>query len=167
MKIKSINGVSLFVLFHYRDGLESMLYRYKALGENAMSRAFLWGYKAWFYLKYWRAIWVLAPFHSKQDFERGFSPLIRIFSRRRDVIQPFEKIDDYKQSDHPLRERIQIGDHVHFHREKLNHYSRKKRIVLIDDVVTSGETMKMMIHHMKTMGFDKIEAFALSRPTKA
>jgi predicted amidophosphoribosyltransferase len=147
--------------------MESLLYRFKGLGERALQRVFLWGYRGWFLLKYWNALLVLAPFHANQDHQRGFSPLKKIFSFHPNLRQPFEKSDDYKQSDQrfPMRKNIRL--HVTFHSQLLKGFSLNQRMVIVDDVVTSGETMIMMIDSLQSLGFYRIEAFALCRPTKA
>ena len=163
----TIQNVKLTVLFHYDEFIEGLLYRFKGLGEQALTRTFLWGYRWWFTLSYWNALLVLAPRNVKQDEKRGFSPLQKIFSFHPSMIQPFEKIDDYKQSDQPYSMRKKVRDHVRFNRQLLKRYPLKKRILIIDDVVTSGETMKMMISHLQSVGYSHIEAFAISRPTKA
>ena len=163
----TIQKVKLTVLFHYDEFIEGLLYRFKGLGEQALSRTFFWGYRWWFSLSYWNALLVLAPRNVKQDEQRRFSPLRKIFSFHPNLIQPFEKTDDYKQSDQPYFMRKKIRDHVWFNRHLMERFSLKKRIIIVDDVVTSGETMKMMISHLRTVGFSHIEAFAISRPTKA
>jgi predicted amidophosphoribosyltransferase len=145
--------------------MKSILYRYKALGDLALSSYFLSPILPWLRLRYQRSLWVLAPQNSQQDLKRGFTPLGPILQGFK-TCEIFQKKDDYKQSEQPFFLRKNIQDHVIVHTQRLNGIPKKHSIIVVDDVMTSGETMKWMLHVLRQHGYFRLQGLVISRPIK-
>jgi predicted amidophosphoribosyltransferase len=160
-----ILGCPVRILYAYDEWMKHILYRYKGLGDHALSPYFLSSLHGWLTIRYNHYVWVIAPHYPMQDQRRGFIPLLSIIKgfKSHDI---FRKKDDYKQSDQPFFTRKNIQHHLEVNRYELSRIPKNQRLLLIDDVITSKETMTWMIHSLKQLGYDKLQGLVLSRPTK-
>lgn len=69
------------------------------------------------------------------------------------------KIGDYKQADQPFRKRKEIYDHIAVVGGK---DLCQKEILLIDDVMTSGHTLKACLDQLRKLSPKKIDILILS-----
>lgn len=164
---QKIEGYRCWILYKYNDFFKSLLYRYKGLGERALSPGFLKGVTMWFWIHFEKAAIILPPVHLMDDDRRGFSPLKEIFKHVGPCYQPFFKQGDYKQSDQSFPKRKDIGHHLRVEESQLNTLKSHQKLVCVDDVLTSGETMKWMLQQLKRRGFKNLHGFVLAHPTKA
>lgn len=87
------------------------------------------------------------PSFYKDDIRREFNHVIEAFdSLKLPYLHLIEKIDEYKQSDQKYKDRTNISKHLKVSDlEKV----RNKKILLVDDVVTTGSTLKAAISLIK------------------
>jgi competence protein ComFC len=160
-----ILGCPVHILYAYDDWMKAILYRYKGLGDYALSPYFLSSLHVWLTIRYSRYAWIIAPHYIKHDQARGFNPLLSIIERYK-TYDIFYKKDDYKQSDQSFFNRKNIQHHAEINYQKLSVIPKHQRLLLVDDVITSKETMTWMIHALKQLGYDNLQGLVLSRPTK-
>lgn len=126
------------VLYEYNEFFRSLLFRYKALGDLALAPVFLEAQVTYLRNKYKDYIVVVVPSYIEDDLKRGFETLPWIFkSLNLPIISPFFKKIPYKQATSNHREEIYqvIG-------LKPNFDVSQKKLLLVDDVITSGHTLK-------------------------
>ena len=138
-----INGVEGEVLYYYDEFFRDVLYRYKGCGDYLLKDAFLVGKIKELHNKYKQYNIVLAPSNIEKENNRNFNHLEEIFkSLKLPIIKCFVKTKNWKQSDKNLQERKQIQKIIKIDKSCLND---TKKVLIVDDVLTSGSTIKTMI----------------------
>ena len=101
-----------------------------------------------------------APSSEKGDQERGYNHVEEMFSfLKLKILKCVHKIKDVKQADLTTKEREKIGDVLVIDDVDLS----KKKILLVDDVYTTGSTIKSMIKLVKEKGAKKIKVLLMSK----
>ena len=141
-----ICGVKGVVLYYYNDFFKELLFRYKGKGDYCLKDVFLCRGLSAIKKKYKGYSVVLAPSNETLENKRGFCHLEEIFKLLDlPLIKCFRKECDWKQSDKDLRDRINIQNVIKIDKRMLNGV---KKVLIVDDVMTSGSTIKAMISQM-------------------
>lgn len=142
-KAFQIIGVKGYVLYYYDDFFRDILYRYKGCYDYALKDVFLEYYINKLKRKYRGYTIVLAPSNKKGELQRGFNHLESIFlALKLPIIHCFYKCKEWKQSDHNYKERANIQKIIKIDKAALNGV---KKVLIVDDVLTSGSTIKTLI----------------------
>ena len=140
-----IEGVKVFTLYEYNEGFSRLLIQYKEQRDIGLKDVFLDGHLLkikWKYRKYQK---IMMPSSETQLKIRGFNHLQLMFSKLDDeLLSVFNKLDNTKQAQLGKAQRSK----VHF---ELNDEIMKvqKKIVLLDDVITTGSTIKEALRLLK------------------
>ena len=138
-----INDVKGIILYFYNDFFKDVLFRYKGCGDYVLKDIFLVNYLFWIKRKYRGYKIILAPSNSELEDKRGFNHLEGIFKCLNfPIIKCFKKDKIWKQSDKSKEERKQIQNVIKIDKEALLDV---KKVLIVDDVLTSGSTIKTMI----------------------
>ena len=152
----SIDGVKGFAIYPYADLVQSSLYKLKGCFDIEMAKVFIDRYKTYLNLKYDGYIIVPAPSYKDADEKRGFNHVQEIFKSMKNIqYHCVNKIKNVKQSDLNFEQRKHIIEALMFD-ETFD--IRNKKILIVDDVFTTGSTMSAMIklikeHHPKKIQF--------------
>lgn len=144
-KIKGVNGL---VLYYYNDFFKDILFRYKGCYDYVLKDVFLEYNLEKLKRKYKGYTLVLAPSNKDREEKRNFNHLESIFlSLNLPIIKCFKKIKKWKQSDHKYEERANIQNVIKIDKSMLNGV---ERVLIVDDVLTSGSTIKTLISLLPT-----------------
>ena len=111
-------------------------------------------------LKFNNYIIVPAPSSKKSNEERGFNHVEEMFSiLHLKMLKCIHKTKDVKQADLNTEERAKIGDVLVIDDVDLT----MKKILLVDDVYTTGATIKSMIKLVKQKGAKKVKVLLMSK----
>lgn len=137
-----------------------MIYQFKGCYDYELAPIFLEYNRNYFRYKFKNYVVVPAPSSKESNELRGFNHVIEIFtSLGLEIIPCIEKIDNVKQSDLSHRERKQIGSHLNLQNKML---LRNKKVLLCDDVMTTGSTLKAMIKLVRSCSPKDIKIFVIS-----
>ncbi len=143
------------VLYKYHGEFQNLLFRFKSLGDYELKDIFLYYFLPYLRLKFKNYWMVAAPSYSEREKKRGFSHVKEIFSslglRQLDL---FIKTKDIKQADLGREERSKIGDCILL-REKVS--LKNYKILLVDDVLTTGSTIRACYSLLRELGARKIK----------
>ena len=101
-----------------------------------------------------------APSAKKADNERGFNHVEEMFEcLHLKQMKCIHKKGEVKQADLTTKERKKIAKHLYIDDVDLRH----KKILIVDDVFTTGSTIKAMIDLVRQKGAKKIKVLLMSK----
>ena len=135
-----LDDLPLTAYYRYDEFMESLLFQFKEGRDVALAPVFFSQVMKQMKRRYRRWQWVLMPSSDERRMTRGFSPLRRMLADSGMMLyEPFYKTDDHKQSSMERIHRTQISTVI---RLKEEYPLPSGRVVLIDDVCTTGATLK-------------------------
>lgn len=149
------NDIDVYCIYAYRTPINSYLMDLKMKGDIAIAKIFLNPFKNLIEVKYKGYIILPIPSTKSSDKKRGYNHVKEISKtlnlKMEDV---FYKSKDYKQTSQKLEERKKVSNII-----KMNkNLDKGKKYLLLDDVITSGSTLKSCIELLKKQGIKKIKA---------
>lgn len=136
---REIEGMHIFVLYEYNEFMESLLFQFKEGRDIALKSLFFYRWNKTINDKF--KGWTIAfmPSGVKRIQERGFYPLQEMLSEisllKMDL---FEKTKEYKQSQMNYKQRKGIHKVI---KRKKGISLQETKLLLVDDVITSGNTL--------------------------
>lgn len=139
----SIDEVDALSIYIYDDNIKSLLYQFKGCYDYEMKDVFINQFKNELHLIYRGYSIVPVPSYGLDDENRGFNHVEEIF---KNINLPFikcvEKIAHFKQAEHKRKSRKDISKYLVLNNKEALF---GKKILIVDDVVTTGSTMKTMV----------------------
>ena len=153
-----IDGLKVRSLYVYEGVTREMLLQFKEMGDEALYPVFLYPYVKELRKRFKSRALVSIPSSDKRNMERGFKHVEKIYSMLDlPVYGILSKKDNIDQKERTLRERKKIGEHFELRDERIPY----DKAILVDDIITSGETMKAAYNLIKDK-FREVEGFALA-----
>ena len=141
-QINKFDGIPFESFFDYGPIFQSRIHQYKSLGDIVLGKTFLHQHRDYLKLKYHGYTFVPAPSHEEHMQQRGFYHLDEILvSLGLPIIHFFYKNKPYRQAEQDFQGRQEIHTIIERHK----HILMPQKIVLFDDVMTTGETIRSMI----------------------
>ena len=155
-----IDGIECFHLYFYNQKVQEILYQFKGCKDYELKTVFLEYYLPYLNYKFNGYTMIPAPSSDQSDKERGFNHVEEIFGKLKlKMIKCIHKTKQVKQADLTTKEREKIGQYLVIDEVNLSH----KKILLVDDVYTTGSTIKSMIKLVKERGAKKIKVLLMSK----
>lgn len=158
IKQTTVNGVNVYYLFEYSEEMMSALVSLKGLGIREMSDAMILPkLRRKLKKKFKDTIFLYMPSNASDDEERGFRHVETLFyGVSKEGYYPLIKTQKRKQALCSYQERKEIIKYM----KPSGEYKvdNKKRIVLVDDVLTSGSTI---FSAAKILGISNFEILVL------
>ena len=138
--------ITVEILYFYDDYFRDVLYRYKGCYDYVLKDIFLSYKLTSLKRKYKGYSIVLAPSNKSDEIKRSFNHLEGIFScLKLPIIKCFKKVKKWKQSDKKFIERRDVQKVIKIDKTCLKGV---KRVLIVDDVLTSGSTIKTLISQL-------------------
>lgn len=130
-------------IYRYNSFFKSLLYQFKGCYDIELRDVFLEKQAHYLRIKYFGYYLVYVPSSLEDDKKRGFNHVEEIFKLLNlNHINVLRKKFAFKQSDLPKKEREKIIDKL----EVIDGFKIKdKKILLVDDVLTTGSSIKSAI----------------------
>ncbi len=160
-KIGNIHGLSLY---EYTDFIKELIYKFKGCYDYELKDVFLFRYISYLKLKYYGYNIVFVPSYYIDDERRGFNHVKAVFKNLKlKEIDILKKISNHKQSDHSYKGRRMIHDVISIDKKVC---LKGKKILLVDDIFTTGSTLLTSIELLKKQGAKKIEILVIAKTKK-
>lgn len=149
-----LDGCKVHIVYKYNDAMASLLYQYKS-GDSKLAQTLF--YRCLKKLRSKKHSIIIPPSSSRKTKERGYLPLELALSYYGiQILHPFSKDDDYEQK--TSNQRKLLKEHIHLDCE----LDKEKKYILVDDVATSGTTLKTCMKLIRKQGIENCEIYLLS-----
>ncbi|MFC4409573.1 ComF family protein [Chungangia koreensis] len=153
----SLDGLTS--VYQYNEAMKDYLHQYKFLQDAILSKVFAEDMRA--LLKNRKAIIVPIPMHPEKLKKRTFAHVDRILDDARiPYVHLFEKTADVTQGEKSKQERMNAEPLFAI---KPGSTIEKKHYIVIDDLYTTGTTVRHAAKVLKDAGAAKVEAVTLIR----
>lgn len=157
-KINNCNGVAIY---DYDDTVKSLIYQFKGCSDIELKDIFLSPYSYLLKLLYFDYYLVYIPSLIEDDTSRGFNHVKEMFSiLNLKHIDLLTKEGNYKQSDQDYKNRENICRYLKL---KNNVKLKNKKILLVDDILTTGNTLYYSIELIKRLKPKKIKVLTIAK----
>ncbi|MCR5506092.1 MAG: hypothetical protein K6F07_03770 [Bacilli bacterium] len=154
-------GYSAIAIYHYDEAIKSRLYQFKGCFDIEINMIFLDRFALYYRLKFYDYVVIPAPSYIEDDERRGFNHVVEIFKNLKlPIVNLFVKTEHHKQADLGLEGRREIKKYIEV-RSGID--IRNKKVLLVDDVFTTGSTMKTMIGLVEKMHPKDIKILVMSK----
>ena len=155
-----VDDVKCFHLYFYNEKVQELLYQFKGCNDYELRTVFLEYYLSYLNILFKGYEIIPAPSSKKSDEERGFNHVEEMFKiLRLKINKCIHKTKQRKQADLTTKEREKIGKYLTIDDVNLNN----KKVLLVDDVYTTGSTIKSMIKLVKEKGAKKVKVLLMSK----
>lgn len=148
-------------LYHYNDFLKEAIARFKYRGDHAMAEAFKQDLKKRFNQTFLQFEIVPIPLSPEREYERGFNQA-EVFAKLlgKPIHQLLARSHHEKQSKKSRAERMKLGALFQLHPDFTN---TQDNILLIDDIYTTGSTLRHAAKVLKQHGAKQICSMTIAR----
>lgn len=156
-----VDGYKALAVYDYNDRIKSLLYQFKGCFDYELSDIFIYKYRKELRLLYDGYVMVPIPSYKEDDEIRQFNHVNEMFKYinlpMRHLLIKTEKV---KQADLSSEERQNINRYLAL---SDNESLKNKKVLIVDDVFTTGSTVRAAINLLKTLGPKKIEILVMSK----
>ena len=159
-QLRQFEGVSIESFFDYGPIFKSRIHQFKALGDIVLGKTFLYQHLDYIRLKYHGYTFVPAPSHHDHMINRGFHHLDEILLPLGcSILHLFFKNNAYRQAEQDFQGRQGIHEVL----RRFDQISVPRKLVLFDDVLTTGETMRSMLSQLPNKKKIDLKIIVLAR----
>ena len=148
-------------LYDYSEFIKQQIYLFKGCSDYEMKDIFLNLFikELKIYYKGYKIIPI--PSYKKDDELRGFNHVVEVFKQMGlDLYQVIEKTEHFKQAEKSAKERQSIKKYLQLNNMK---QLTKDRVLIVDDIYTTGATMKAAINLVEKLNPKEIKVLVLAK----
>ena len=157
----TVDGHKALALYEYSEFIKKQIYVYKGCFDYEMKDIFLNLFIKEIKLYYRGYKIIPAPSYIKDDETRGFNHVVEVFKQTGlEMLSIIEKTEHFKQSEKSAKERQKVGKRL---RITSNDSLKKQKILIVDDIYTTGATIRSMIKLIENLNPKDIKILVLAK----
>ena len=148
-------------LYNYNPFIRKLIYQYKGCYDYELHQVFLDRYAKEIKLRYFDRVIIPIPSYQNEDEQRGFNHVVETFkSIGLNMLNILEKTEKHKQALSSFKQRKEVYKYL-----ELKSYPdlSKKKVLIVDDVYTTGSTMKSAIHLIEKLNPKMIDVLVVAK----
>lgn len=146
-------------LYDYNPFIRKLIYQYKGCYDYELHQVFLDRYAKEIKLRYFDRVIIPIPSYQNEDEQRGFNHVVETFkSIGLNMLNILEKTEKHKQAISSFKQRKEVYKYLEL--KSYPDLSRKK-VLIVDDVYTTGSTMKSAIHLIEKLNPKMIDVLVV------
>lgn len=156
-----VDGYSAVAIYEYNATIKKLVYQYKGCYDYVLNQAFLNMYANELRIRYSDYVVAPVPSFKKDDEIRGFNHVVEIFKNiGLTMLDILTKTEKHKQATSTVNERrevykvLELKEHIDL---------RKKKVLIVDDIYTTGSTMKSAINLIEKLNPKKISVLVMAK----
>ena len=156
-----VENYKAIALYEYSEFVKRQIYLFKGCYDYEMKDIFLNLFikELKIYFSGYKVIPI--PSYKKDDELRGFNHVVEVFKMiGLDVLQIIEKTEHFKQAEKSAKERQSIKKYLQLNTEKS---LKNDRVLIVDDIYTTGSTMKAAINLVEKLNPKEIKVLVLAK----
>ena len=156
-----VDGYKALSLYEYSDFMKNLIYLYKGCSDYEMKDAFLNIFIKELRIRYKGYKIIPIPSYKHDDELRGFNHVNEVFKMMNlDILPILEKTQHHKQALKGAKRRKEIHKYL---RLTTNKTLEKLRVLIVDDIYTTGSTMKAAINLIEKLNPKGIRVLVLAK----
>ena len=160
IKFKILNYDALYI-YNYDENQKEKFLLYKQYGDYELKDYFIKNYLIELKIKFHDYIVLPAPSYIDRDKKRGYNPIIEILRDLNLKIDDcFVKTKNIEQKKLSFKERENIGNFIEIKKDNL---IKGNKVLIVDDLITSGSTIKALIKLTEKEGPKDIKILTIAK----
>ena len=156
-----VNGYNATAIFEYTPYIKELIYKYKGCFDYELKDTFLNLYYKEIKMRYSGYKIIPIPSYIEDDEKRGFNHVVEMFKKLGlESLPIIEKTAHFKQAEHKAKKRSEISKYLAV-KEQID--LTKSRVLIVDDVYTTGSTMKAAINLVEKLNPKEIRVLVLAK----
>ena len=148
-------------IYDYSPFIKNLIYTYKGCFDYELNEVFLNLFYKEIKLRYKGYKIIPVPSYIKDDERRGFNHVIEAFKKLDlEVLPIITKTAHHKQSDRGFSQRKEINKYLVLNS---NQSLEKEKVLIVDDIYTTGSTMKAAINLVEKLNPKEIRVLVLAK----
>ena len=157
----NISNIKGTAIYDYDEVIKELLYKFKGCYDYELKDVFLYRYLSYFKLIYHNYYLIPAPSYYIDDQKRGFNHVIEIFKPLNLKVLPIiKKLKKHKQSDLSKSDRSSVNSVLSIDE---NVDLKGKRILLVDDILTTGSTLFSCVELIRKLKPKRLEILVIAK----
>ena len=156
-----VDAYQATALFEYTPYIKELIYKYKGCFDYELNDVFLNMYFKELRRRYSGYKIIPIPSYAQDDKTRGFNHVVEMFKNLGlETLQIIEKTAHFKQAEHKARKRSEISKYLVLKKE-IN--LEKDKVLLVDDIYTTGSTMRAAINLVEKLNPKQIRVLVFAK----
>lgn len=155
-----VSGYKALAVYHYDEKIQSLIYQLKGCFDIEIADIFLSRYKDELNLMFHNYVMIPVPSYYKDDLKREFNHVVEIFKILKvPMLKILRKTKGVKQANSTSKQRKDISKYLTIKNTDLS----GKKVLIVDDVYTTGSTMKAAIKLVEKLHPKTIKVLVISK----